>query len=395
MPFNFLDVIIVLFFLGSIMVGVNLGFIRQSLFSFSLLDGLLFASLIVGRILPSAKTVRGRAIIVLVITSLIVFLCVDIALAYAHWLQKQYARYYEHEPVVNQTLGAIFGGVTAIIVIWILNPVFSVSPIVTVAEQVQSSAIISTMNQRLPAQPRTMQKIARLLRPFGAPRLFAAVEPKLTAVQMSSANAPALANAVSSVSPSVVKITGAACGFTTEGSGFYVTKDTVATNAHVVAGITAPHVEDAIGVHQATPIWFDPSLDIALLRIPGSNQKPIPIDNNIQLSGTLANIMGYPENGPLANSVATIAKLFDARGFDIYNRAKTSRGVYALQGVVRPGNSGGPLIDSRGYAVGLVFGNSPTQPNVGYALSMGGVVTDINAAIANGSARVSTQSCEE
>ena len=45
------------------------------------------------------------------------------------------------------------------------------------------------------------------------------------------------------------------------------------------------------------------------------------------------------------------------------------RDVYSLRGLVRPGNSGGPIVDSAGQVVGVVFAASVTDDDTGYALT--------------------------
>jgi S1-C subfamily serine protease len=45
------------------------------------------------------------------------------------------------------------------------------------------------------------------------------------------------------------------------------------------------------------------------------------------------------------------------------------RSVYSLRGLVRPGNSGGPIVDSSGRVAGVVFAASVTDDDTGYALT--------------------------
>ena len=57
-----------------------------------------------------------------------------------------------------------------------------------------------------------------------------------------------------------------------------------------------------------------------------------------------------------------------AVGSDIYDSHRTERAVLILSSQLRPGDSGGALIDGNGAVVGVAFAIAPDDPNVAYAL---------------------------
>ena len=57
------------------------------------------------------------------------------------------------------------------------------------------------------------------------------------------------------------------------------------------------------------------------------------------------------------------------RSPDIYGDGTVIREVFSLRGLVRPGNSGGPIVSSAGDVVGVVFAASVTDADTGYALT--------------------------
>jgi len=69
--------------------------------------------------------------------------------------------------------------------------------------------------------------------------------------------------------------------------------------------------------------------------------------------GTAAGVLGYPGGGPFMADPAAILDEFTAIGRNIYNEGRTARDVYSIQATVVPGNSGGPLLDSRGRGLGI------------------------------------------
>ncbi len=69
------------------------------------------------------------------------------------------------------------------------------------------------------------------------------------------------------------------------------------------------------------------------------------------------------------------------------------RDIYAIRAVVRPGNSGGPLIAPGGSVYGMVFAAAVDVPKTGYALTAGEVASDVSAG-RTATAGVSTQTCD-
>ena len=77
---------------------------------------------------------------------------------------------------------------------------------------------------------------------------------------------------------------------------------------------------------------------------------------------------------------------------DIYGDGSVLRSVYSLRGLIRPGNSGGPIVTTQGNVAGVIFAASVTDSETGYALTW----EQVAEAAADGEAssnRVSTQGC--
>ena len=148
----------------------------------------------------------------------------------------------------------------------------------------------------------------------------------------------------------------------------------VVTNAHVIAGIPAPVVVDRSGPHQTTVVLFDPSYDLAVMRVGGLTEPPLVLDPANAPRGTQSSVLGYPGGGPFTAMAAGVMAEFEAEGRDIYGQGLTVRNVYEIQAVVRPGNSGGPLVLPGGKVIGVVFSRSTTNGDIGYALTSPGVL---------------------
>ena len=80
-------------------------------------------------------------------------------------------------------------------------------------------------------------------------------------------------------------------------------------------------------------------------------------------------ILGYPQDGPYDVQPARIRAEQRLRSPDIYGDGTVIREVFSLRGLIRPGNSGGPIVTSAGDVVGVVFAASVTDNDTGYALT--------------------------
>jgi S1-C subfamily serine protease len=165
-----------------------------------------------------------------------------------------------------------------------------------------------------------------------------------------------------------------------KGSGFVASGDLVVTNAHVVAGATSIEVLDTEQGHKAVTVLFDPEFDIAILRVEGLTDPPLRIDPHFVSRGTKAVVLGFPGGGPFDPQPAGVLEKLDATGFDIYNENETTRWVYELEAIVRPGNSGGPLVEPNGLVIGVVFSRSATNDRIGFALNSPGVLFRLHEA---------------
>jgi S1-C subfamily serine protease len=102
---------------------------------------------------------------------------------------------------------------------------------------------------------------------------------------------------------------------------------------------------------------FDVRNDLAVLRAPGLEGKPLPLAEPQR--GAPVALVGYPENGPLAAVAARLAGTRSVISGDAYGSGPVVRTVTVIRGVVRPGNSGGPGIDARGRVRTTVFARRP------------------------------------
>jgi S1-C subfamily serine protease len=129
------------------------------------------------------------------------------------------------------------------------------------------------------------------------------------------------------------------------------------TNAHVVAGQDDTTVQvRGEGPHvDAQAIWFDPRNDLAILRADGIPPAPALRLNESADQGASAAILGFPENGPYDVEPGRLGRTSTVVTQDAYGHGPVRRSITSLRGLVRSGNSGGPMVDGRGRVVTTIF----------------------------------------
>lgn len=182
---------------------------------------------------------------------------------------------------------------------------------------------------------------------------------------------------------SVLKISShaPACSADSTGSGWVVAPGRVVTNAHVVAGSESVAVSDGSGGQLAASIVaLDPDLDLAILAVDDLTAPALERNTGQLAAGEEAVAAGYPWGGPYTLRATRIRGVVTDQSNDINGGEGIAREVYSVRGVVRPGNSGGPLIDLDGRVIGTVFAMSSTDAQTGYALTDAATASYLDAA---------------
>ena len=386
-----IDVLVVVLLLGAIFRGIEEGFVHQLFSTAGFFAGLLLGAMLEPHVVGFVHTSLARLAVTLATTLGCAFLFLFFGELAGVLIKHKLASRYTLNKADN-TLGAVLASIAILALVWLSASVASSLPYPSLQTEVRGSAIVGLLNRGLPPAPNIIADIGHLIAPNGFPNVFIGSEPAPIPVKLPTPEV--IAAAVQKDRASVVKIEGDGCGGIVAGSGFVVGSNLVATNAHVVAGIAEPFVIDASGTHHATVIWFDPDLDFAVLRVNGLAGQPLYFNVNSADRGTPAGVLGYPGGGAFQADSAAILDEFTAIGRNIYNGGRTTRDVYSIQANVVPGNSGGPLVDTDGDVIGVVFATSTTYNNVGYALSLQKIIGEINEARTTNRA-VSTGTCAE
>jgi S1-C subfamily serine protease len=288
-------------------------------------------------------------------------------------------------PGLRTADGVLGAGLTACVglgIAWILGAVaLQSSGSSSLRADIQRSAILRQLNQILPPSGPILNALARF-DPLPAVRGPSADVPKPNVAVL---NSPGVRRA----RPSVVRVIGTACGLGVEGSGWVAAPHIVVTNAHVVAGEsdTTVEVDGNPPALAAEVVDFDPHDDVAILRVSALNKPALHLVSHPP-SGTSAAILGYPLDGPFNAEPGRIGQTQSVNTENAYGQGPVIRSITPLRGLVRPGNSGGPLVDSAGRVVGTVFAAVTSSTG---ALGPGGMAVP-NAVVAPQLARGQSRS---
>ena len=365
--FPVLDILVVLLLIGYLVYGLRAGFVL----SLAGIAGIGVGAVAAFFAMPIVSTWVADSPWRVPVILLIILAMISVGQGLGSLLGRTLRRRVDRSPlrIVDRLLGGVVSLVAAALVISMLAFGASSLGVPAISSAVGRSAVIGTINTLTPDPLRSaLAGLRSLVIQDGIPRILDALGPVAPPAEAPFSTDTATLNAAAA---SVVKITGAApaCGQIQSGSGFVVADDRVVTNAHVVAGVREPVVQDRNGL--AWPgrvVSFDEVHDLAVIAVDGLPLNPLQLTEDLSPRDRAA-VDGYPLGGPFRSSPAVVQTVATTRVPNIYGDNPSPIELYALTASVEEGNSGGPLLSESGRVAGVVFAKSATSDNVGYALT--------------------------
>lgn len=390
---NLVDALIIVLIITSATRGYGLGLVRQAGSTIGFIVGLVAGSWGASLLMSHQTSAPAKTLIGLIVTLTGGFVCLSLGEMLGVDLKRKLSRFHALDSV-DGLLGSLMGAATVAFASWLAASILVLGPTGTIQQELKNSRILSSLNVHLPAATSLLGSLNKLIDPNGFPQVFRGLEPS-PHTQVNLPDLGSFGPVVEANQASIVKLEGTGCGGIVEGSGFIAAPGEVATNAHVVAGVSAPKVIDNNGtVHNTRVIWFDPNVDLAVLKVSGLSGKALTINDSEASANTPGVVLGYPGGGDFNAQPAAVIDHFTALGRNIYGQGATSRDVYSLKAHIIPGNSGGPILDSNGTVLGIVFATSTTYNDVGYALT-GHQIADELATAEQSNNTYSTGACSE
>ncbi len=271
-------------------------------------------------------------------------------------------------------IGGIVVSVLALLMVaWMVAGPLASSSLPSLSRSVRNSLILHGVDAVMPDQARVLYNRLRDTIAGGEfPNVFGDLTP--TRAREVPAPDPALVGSpvVAAAHNSVVKVTGTApsCGRRIEGSGFVYSPQHVMTNAHVVAGTQGALTVEVNGqARSGRVVYYDPNRDLAVLYAPNLTAPAMGWSDTLAETGADAIVVGYPLDGPYTPVSARVRDVSKVKGPNIYEDQTVTREVYTLRAQVVSGNSGGPLLDTSGHLLGVIFAAALDDPETGFALT--------------------------
>lgn len=287
---------------------------------------------------------------------------------------------------IDSSLGSVLQAITVVIASWLVALPLASASFPGLASGIRGSEVLRVVDGVMPASARALpEELRTLLDNSGFPAILDPFSE--TPISEVPPPDPALAQSpvVGEVAGSVLKVRGRApsCQRQLEGTGFVIGDGLVMTNAHVVAGTDDTGVEvvnsrGRIVELDAQVVLYDPEVDIAVLRVPDLEAPVLDFRPAPAEAGEAAIVLGYPLDGPFTATSGVVRQRITLQGPDIYDAGQVSRDVYTVRAVVRSGNSGGPMIDTQGDVIGVVFGAALDDSETGFVLTNEQVATTVN-----------------
>ncbi len=178
------------------------------------------------------------------------------------------------------------------------------------------------------------------------------------------------------------------------GSGFLISADGfIVTNKHVAGDESASYTvfTNDGKKYPAKVIAVDPSQDLAVIKISGSNFPTASLgdSDSVKLGQTaiaIGNALGEFRNTVSVGVISGLSRTVTASGAGY--GTETIQGVIQTDAAINPGNSGGPLLNLKGEVIGINTAVASGAQSIGFAIPINQARRDINSVKQTGSIKV-------
>ena len=167
------------------------------------------------------------------------------------------------------------------------------------------------------------------------------------------------------------------------GSGFAIADGYIATNYHVTSGAKTIRIKGVNGnmkeAYNGYVVASDKEHDLSIIKIvdkdfSGFGAIPYPVGKTTVEMGDDIFVLGYPMTSTMGEEVKLTEGIISSM-----SGHKGDESMYQISAAVQPGNSGGPLFNSKGSVIGIVCGKHSDAENVNYAVKVSYLYSLVNS----------------
>lgn len=161
---------------------------------------------------------------------------------------------------------------------------------------------------------------------------------------------------MSKVSRAMVRFRTVMCDGVYLGSGFAVDDHRIVTNRHVIGGASQVWAEtwDGRELH-ITKTQISPDNDLGVVTVSDDLTNTVPLGHDDPTTGLSVNVVGYPLGHALRVDRGKVEEMLTNDNPDDPNLDLQGSRAIMFKARIRHGNSGGPLVNDSGTAVGVVY----------------------------------------
>jgi S1-C subfamily serine protease len=277
-----------------------------------------------------------------------------------------------HLGVFDSLAGVLVGVLGTLVGCWLVAGLLASTAWGSIAGEIQHSRVLAAINKVMPPVPAIEAKMQSLFRSADFPSIFASIVAPTLPVTVAPTRLGPLVTSVGSPSDVLKVLASGNCSRVQEGTAFFVSSHDAVTNAHVVAGESRISVNGA----PASVVLFDPSYDIAILRVDSLDESPLTFLSGTAAVGASARVVGFPLDATRTAAPGYIEGDITVQGRDIYDQRLLTRTYEVIEVNVQPGNSGSPVLVGSDVA-GVIESKSLSQASTAYAIPDAVVEADL------------------
>jgi S1-C subfamily serine protease len=287
--------------------------------------------------------------------------------------------------IVDSVGGVAIGALGALVGCWLVAGLLASTAWGSVASEIQNSKVLAAINKVMPPVPSIEAKMQSLFRNADFPSIFSSIVTPTLSVAVAPKDLGPLTAPVQAPRDVLKVLASGGCSQVREGTAFFVSAHDAVTNAHVVAGESSITVGGAF----AQVVFFDPSYDVAILRVGALDETPLHFLATSASAGTKAQVVGFPLDASRTAAPGYVEGDVTAQGRDIYDERLLTRTYEVIEVNVQPGNSGSPVLVGSDVA-GVIESKSLSDASTAYAIPDSVIEADL---VKVGARAVSTEGC--